>query len=298
MNTLHAGSLEPAAVNIERVIRMAHAAQRIREKDAWQVGEAAFMGRMLVQATLPHRDPGNVREFVRQNGDFTLAIQPGPNTGVPYGSYPRLILAWMTTEAVKTGQRQVVLGQSLSDFMRELGLTPTGGRSGTVTRFREQMRRLFSSRVAAVYSGPTGYKLNSVEIATDVDLWWDPKHPEQVAMWESTVTMGEKFFREVTQHPVPLDMRVLKEIRQSALALDLYMWLTHRLTWIHHPLHLSWEQLHAQFGANYAQPKHFATEAKRELRKLRVVWPELQYALPRGRLVVYPGRPQVPQKGS
>lgn len=277
---------------------MAHAAQRIREKDAWQVGEAAFMGRMLVQATLPHRDPGNVREFVRQNGDFTLAIQPGPNTGVPYGSYPRLILAWMTTEAVKTGQRQVVLGQSLSDFMRELGLTPTGGRSGTVTRFREQMRRLFSSRVAAVYSGPTGYKLNSVEIATDVDLWWDPKHPEQVAMWESTVTMGEKFFREVTQHPVPLDMRVLKEIRQSALALDLYMWLTHRLTWIHHPLHLSWEQLHAQFGANYAQPKHFATEAKRELRKLRVVWPELQYALPRGRLVVYPGRPQVPQKGS
>ena len=86
MNTLHAGSLEPAAVNIERVIRMAHAAQRIREKDAWQVGEAAFMGRMLVQATLPHRDPGNVREFVRQNGDFTLAIQPGPKIRVPRGS--------------------------------------------------------------------------------------------------------------------------------------------------------------------------------------------------------------------
>jgi hypothetical protein len=41
---------------------------------------------------------------------------------------PRILLAWMTTEAVRTQSRELVLGDSLSRFMRSLDLVPTGGR--------------------------------------------------------------------------------------------------------------------------------------------------------------------------
>jgi len=72
--------------------------------------------------------------WTRRNGDVTLAIQPGINIrtgksyGYPYGTIPRLLLFWITTEAVRIRSRRLELGNSLNGFMAELGLNPdTGG---------------------------------------------------------------------------------------------------------------------------------------------------------------------------
>ena len=70
--------------------------------------ESAFMARQLVQATLPHKNPGNVPAWSRKNGDLTLTIRPGWDEekneiiGYPYGTIPRLLLFWITTEAIRT----------------------------------------------------------------------------------------------------------------------------------------------------------------------------------------------------
>lgn len=287
---------------VEKTHRLVDAAYAIHQKDAWKSGNAAFVGRTLVLATLPHRDPGAVAVFVRTNGDYELAIQPGPWTGLPYGSYPRLILMWLTTEAVKTKSPRITLGPSLNGFMRELGLVPSGGEWGTITRFRDQMERLFSSRIATAYRAEGEVRFRSVEIASELDLWWDPKSPKEVTSPNSVVVLGERFFAEVTEHPVPIDVRVLREVKQSALAIDLYAWLTHRLARAQgsrtpqKPVVLSWQQLHDQFGTAYKEARFFAAEAKKELRRIQVVWPELRYETPRGRLVLYPGEPHVPRK--
>lgn len=71
--------------------------------------------------------------------------------GFPYGSLPRLILAWMSTEAVRTKSRTLYLDDSLSEFMRELGLIPSGGREGTIRRFRDQLRRLLLARIVCIF---------------------------------------------------------------------------------------------------------------------------------------------------
>ena len=39
--------------------------------------DIALMVRELVLVTLPHKDPGDVPEWVRRNGNITLAVQPG-----------------------------------------------------------------------------------------------------------------------------------------------------------------------------------------------------------------------------
>lgn len=72
------------------------------------------------------RVPGN--EFTRTNGAFTMTILAPSKIGLPCGSIPRLVTRFLTTEAVRTNRREVVLGRSLSKFMAELDLAPTGGR--------------------------------------------------------------------------------------------------------------------------------------------------------------------------
>ena len=54
---------------------------------------------------------------------------------LPFGNMPRLLLAWVCTEVVRTQGRVLILGSSLSDFMRKLEIHPqSGGRNGVRTR--------------------------------------------------------------------------------------------------------------------------------------------------------------------
>ena len=103
----------------------------------------------MTQATLPHKaTPGC--EFKRRNGSFSFTMLAPSEIGLPYGSIPRLLVSWVTTEAVRTRCPVLELGPSLSAFMAELGLTPTGGQWGTITRLRDQMTRLFASSVTCM----------------------------------------------------------------------------------------------------------------------------------------------------
>src|SRR5580693_9077460 len=106
--------------------------------------DAAYLPRELVQVTLPHKNPGNVAAWQRTNGNLTVAIQAGWNIadkksyGYPYGTHPRLLLFWITTEAIRTKSRRLELGNSLSGFMAELGLSANTGRGkrGDAKRLR------------------------------------------------------------------------------------------------------------------------------------------------------------------
>ena len=66
----------------------------------------------------------------------------GADNKPPYGNLPRLLLAWVSTEAPCRPKAPVLsLGKSLSEFMRALGVYDSSGR--TQTRLRNQMKRLF-----------------------------------------------------------------------------------------------------------------------------------------------------------
>ena len=65
---------------------------------------------------------------------------------------PRLLLAWVCTEAVRTQSRELVLGRLLAEFMRQLGMqADSGGSRGEPTRLKNQMRRLFSCSMSLIY---------------------------------------------------------------------------------------------------------------------------------------------------
>ena len=245
----------------------------IEAEDAKAAGTLGYMARIFLQASLPHRKVDGV-EFVRKNGKLTLSLMSPSKFGLPYGTIPRLLLAWLSTEAVRTQSRELILGDSLSAFMRELDMVPTGGRWGSITRLKTQTARLFASTVTAIYQDGSLTALSGVKVADKAMFWWDPKKPEQLALWESKVVLTDAFFQEVVTRPVPVDLRVLKALKKSPLALDLYGWLTYRMSYLRRPVEVPWEALANQFGSDYGRLRAFKAALLTELKKVVTVYPE------------------------
>jgi hypothetical protein len=289
-------------------LALIEAAVAIREEP--DAAERAFMARQLVQCTLPHSNPGNMPLWKRSSGNMTLAIQPGididteKSIGYPYGTIPRLLLFWIITEAVQTKSRRLVLGSSLADFMRQVGLDPSGGgKRSDYRRLKDQMRRLFkchiSFNVVMDEKGAHGDRWRNMEVAPDGELWWHP-HPDQTALWESWIELGEKFFEAATVSPVPIDMRALRALKRSPLALDVYAWASYRAFAIvqkkQPPKFIAWQILMQQLGADYGTVKDFKKKASAALRKIATLYPGLTIAKAKGGFTIHATRLAVPQK--
>jgi hypothetical protein len=282
--------------------RFLEAAERIRLNQP-TFDDLAYMARELVQVTLPHRNPGDVPAWSRSNGNLTMTVQPGWDHqrrkpfGYPYGSIPRLLLFWLTAEAVQKRNRQIELGSSLSDFMFQLGLNPATGRGprGDARRLREQMQRLFNAVISfdhtTMQEGRQGEGRINMTVASRVMLWWSPRDPSQAALWGSWVELSKEFFDAITANPVPLDMRALKALKRSPLALDLYAWLSYEAFRAHKTSKVrfvAWKLLAEQMGTDYAEVTNFQQKASGALRKIQALYPALKLGPMRGGIRVDP----------
>ncbi len=260
--------------------------------------ETAFMARQLVQCTLPHSDPGDVPIWTRTNGNLTLVIQPHIDRQTrkalyPYGSIPRLFLFWLVTEAKRNKSRHIRLGNSLDNFMREIGLNPRtgGGKRGDAKRLQEQMRRLIDARISFESETDTHGRYLHMDVSASSEFWWDAKKTNQANLWESWIELGEKFYEAVTLSSVPVDLRALRALKRSPLALDLYAWLTYTAyvaSKSRKARMVPWEGLHAQMGAEYAEIRMFRTNVRLALKKIKLVYPELKLELTPAGVTILP----------
>ena len=262
--------------------------------------DLGFMARTMALCSLPRSNPGNRLQYVRQNGPYSLVMIAGGSNKLPYGNLPRLLLAWVCTEAVRTQSPELILGSSLSEFMRKLGIhTQSGGRGGVRTRLRNQMDRLFCAYVQLIYEDEHGKQFASSPIADRGEFWWNLKRPDEPVLWESKIELGEKFFQEIISHPVPIDMNTLNALKRSSLGLDLYLWTAYRTFSLNRPLRLTWRQVYRQFGVNPARAsdhrpvQNFRTNCLRELKKIKLAWPDLHYSTGKGVLILSPSKPSI-----
>ena len=247
--------------------------------------DLAYMARELILCTLPHSDPGEVPAWSRTNGNLTLTIRPGWNNqkkevyGYPYGIIPRLILVWMVTEILRTKSRRLELGNRLADFLLKLGLDPSrGGERSDARRVREQIERLFNSLISFDYSlkgeGRNGRAWLNMQVAPRGVLWWSEKDPEQAALFGSWIEVSEDFFNAVVKSTSPLDIRVLRHIKDSSLGIDLYTILNREAFLAmkeDKPRFLAWEWLHEQTGNEYKALDNFRKKALEQIEAILVV---------------------------
>ena len=267
--------------------------------------EMGFMARWLMLCSMPRSNPGTREKYVRRNGPYTLYMTAVGGNKLPYGNLPRLLGAWVCTEAVRTRRRELVLGHSLSEFMRKMDIYCSSGQK--YARLQNQMRRFFNAHIQVVYQAEGHEATVNSPIASRTDLWWNARHPDAPMLWQSKIELGEQFFEEIMRHPVPLDMNTLKALKRSALGLDLYVWLVYRTFKLDAPVRLSWPMLYRQFGLDPERAgdnvtvQNFRKKCLRELIKIKSSWPALQYRIERGRrhektgaFVLLPSPPQIP----
>src|SRR5699024_8518738 len=286
-----------------RIDKFAKQLKRIKDKKAIEDDSLAFIHKFLVTGAFPHSNPkSNFYSVI--NGHHVIWVQGGQRMGkeigVPYGTLPRLLSAWVCTECVKTGSAKIKLGKSLTHFLNELDLNRNGGKRGDITRLKKQLERFVKCRI-----GWERYKEDEEKIARPGEdfriakkyEFWDFKNPDQTEIFGAYIELDTDFFEGLKKRPIPLDMIALKALKSSALALDLYMWLTYRVSYLNKPTSLSWDQVMNQVGAEYKHKHRFAQKAKKHLKVIKRLWKDLNYKTPRGRLYLDPSsKPHIPKK--
>lgn len=287
----------------------------IQSEDPRTAGTLGFLTRLTALTHLPYRQVPDSR-FTRRNGPYVLHIQALPDLGLPYGRYPRLLLAWITTEAVRTGSRYLELGSSLSAFMAQIGVCPHGGTYGPLGRFQDQLARLLATTFQ-FYKIQRGEKLHYARgqgfiISDESELWWEPRrsaggaHPLRDpelptahrlrASWSANLVLSERFFEEILEHRIPVNLRALGALK-APLAMDLYVWLTYRLHALASPVTVPWRILHLQCGSQSPRVRGFRGQVLQKLPSILAVYPEarVEEARDRSGLVLKPSPPHIPR---
>lgn len=251
------------------------------------VEDLRFLHIVLAQCGLPYREPKLAEPFYeKRNGRISIVLTPGvlldPVTrrpamqGIPYGAKPRLLMIHLCTMATRTNSPEIDIAASMSAFMRDLGLSVSGGKQGSITRFKDQLNRLAATRMQLLFEDEQRASMvNPSPAISRYDVWF-PKNPDQRVLWPTTLTLSQEFFASLqAANAVPLDGRAVVALQHSAMALDVYTWLAHRLRRIsaHKPAIISWQSLKDQFGPEYSTERKFRQDFKRALEQVIEVYP-------------------------
>ncbi len=180
----------------------------------------------------------------------------------------------MATEAVRTKDRELVLGPSLAAFMRAIGFEQTGG--ARVRRLQEQVQRLASTSMVVTDTRPNLLVGEMFTFADSWSLWWTPKDGENEMLWPSTITLAEKYYRSIVAGPIPIDLRALSALRThggGGLPIDIYTWLAHRMSYLSKSTLVPWVLLSQQFGSQYTRLRAFREKLLDALPKVLTVYP-------------------------
>ena len=272
-----------------RIAALNSASQALRGATPEQKPQSSYYTPELIQCTLPHSDP-KVRDWKKTNGSFTLVVSSGVDAandlipyGVPYGSFPRLVLAYIITEVVKSGNRRVEVSSHFAAFLKKIGYTGNLRGSTRASRtIQNQLQRLLNARITFQYSEGDEQRgkraVKNIEIAPEYALWWDYKNPEQGSLWGSYLNLSEEFHQAILRAPVPLRTDILAALKKSPLALDVYMWVSYRLFTMQvagqEQITLGYGRLQDQFGTGIAEANYrkFRQEFKLALEKVAQYW--------------------------
>lgn len=255
-----------------------------------------FLHALLCQLGLPRR-PMAERTFVRTSGNASLLIEAGRwFTGLdwepqplPYGTRPRLVLINICSEAVRTKSSTVDIGDSVRTFLRRLHID-AGGQS--MANFKRQMIALSCCHMQLGYRSDRGVGQVDTKPVSRFTAWLSDEE-NQHGLWPGELELSAPFFNSLVEHAVPLDTEALGKLQHSAMALDVYAWLAHRLYRIgsNAGQFLSWAAIKGQFGQEFTEMRDFRRTFLDAVKKAHEVYPDARVDVVRGGLRLLPSPP-------
>lgn len=265
-------------------------AQNIQQISAPEAKTVAYIPQLMANTALPSRSH-NINEFVRRNGNYELTLLAPSSIGLPYGTYPRLIISWITTQSKITKSNEIYLGRSLNEFIKNLGKTNSGGSTGSATALREQCKRLFSCSIQWTHDTESSWSMESLRIAQRASMLWNPNSTDK---WEAYLTLDQAFFEDIQLRAVPIDHRVLEACSHYPLAIDVYCWQTYRYFKLTQRTLIPWKNLALQFANSYSRRWQFKNKFYLALKRVQLFYPAANFCCDKQGVWLYPSPPHVP----
>lgn len=206
---------------------------QVREQRRQHKAERAYSARPFVLCGIPvRRPPKSNLEYSRQNGRFRLRVIGHPDYGLPFGQ-DRLLLIWIATMAVWQKTREIRFRSAVA--ILEAFDLPKDGRyyKRLIAGFERTFYSTFFFSSDQQVGEATIMERQSFRFIRDAKLWYaEPGAPESAtptsAKRENVIVLSEEFWDEIQEHPIPVDLAIVKVLADSAGNLDLYVWLVWR----------------------------------------------------------------------
>ncbi|MBE5075093.1 hypothetical protein IM511_12455 [Erythrobacteraceae bacterium E2-1 Yellow Sea] len=262
----------------------------------------AFLHSALCAMSLPTKRPKDeTLPIIREDGRYALAINPRPvlqeidgkkvmrSLGVPFGSYPRVALIYILSQAVKQQSRDVFLGRNFTDWMRRLGYqTISYGPRGTANLMKEQVDRLLACEWQIRWDGAetdqNAFAVRDVKISNEYAGSLDKD-----GAFAREIRMSDVFYNHLVEHAVPLNEIAIRELKGTPTALDLYTYLAYRLPRVTAGggQSISWDQLARHLG-NAADGKRFRQTVRETMQLVSSVYPNANVDVSGRKVVLFP----------
>ncbi len=270
--------------------RLIEKSAEIESFDVKDVKSLNYIIKLFSQAYLPYKNPHS-EKIIRRNGNFELQITATKDQ-LPYGSIPRLMIAWIITEVVQKKSKNIMLGNNMRRFIKEIGLDTNGRKYKQV---REQISALFTTVFRLSYLDENDDYIMELDkvfpIVSESKLWWNKKNHDM--LFESEITISNDFY-DLCQSAIPIDKRALAYLKKAPLTLDIYFWLSYKLYSLKRESRISWRQLKEQFGSEYRNNtdgmKNFKKEFKKAFGELKILYPQINYEFNEKGLTLKPSR--------
>lgn len=253
--------------------------------------DVGYTSKLFVQALFPYRKTED-KERVIITPSGKIVVYSGE--GLPYGKYPRRIMAYIITRAVENARRleegeinqeealRIPLGHSMNQFLSSIGIGKrgTGGATGNLKTIREQLIRLADSRITVKADDGTRARGKHTQILDEWDLWFDTHDPNQGSFIESYLKLTPQFFQHIAEAPIPIDLNILRQLTKPR-SMDIYTWLTLKQYWLtkngREVYTFTWEMMAANFAAKELKTTQELADFRREIKKsihdILAVWP-------------------------
>jgi hypothetical protein len=262
----------------------------------------AFLHSALCAMSLPTKQPDDdTKPIVREDGKYALAINPRPvlqningkpvmrSLGVPYGSYPRVALIYLLSQAVLNKSRDVYLGRNFTEWMRRLGYqTVSYGPRGSANRMREQVDRLLACEWQIRWdesdAADSAFAVRDVKLSNEY-----AGSLSKNGSFAREIRLSEAFYSHLIDHAVPLNEVAIRELKTTPTALDLYTYLAYRLPRITEEKGqvISWDQLAKHLG-NAADNKRLRQTVRETMQLVSAVYPTANVDMSGRKVVLHP----------
>ena len=282
-------------INHEKEIELAIQMSEKQEREIWY-NYSTFCTHFLPPSHT------NKKEISTTYPNNVMTISAIGDAMLPYGSIPRIIIIYLITEAKVTRERTIQIGKTIHDFVKKIGYTPSYIANGTNEQVLEQLEKLYRTEFSHDYSESRYLEDGTKETLRhqksykifDEKLSFESVKDNIVQQQMTSVTLSETFFNEIQAHSVPLSLEILKSLKRSPLALDLYVFISYRSN-TGRVIGIKLNDLMNQFAIDYEKWR-FKQRLNTALKLVKKMWPDCNAMIKENTLIIHNTLPSVTTK--